>query len=132
MDQEKKALWVEALRSGHYQQGTGNLHSVKDNEHFYCCLGVLCELADMDGVSLRKSDYPRDSITSGHTIILTYNGYDDFPPREVQDWAGLDSPNPGTEEITYVDNQAMKVTLSWLNDNGKTFSEIADIIERDL
>lgn len=132
MDAAKKAQWVEALRSGHYQQGTGNLHSVKDNEHFYCCLGVLCELADMDGVSLRKSDYPLDSVSVGHTVILTYNGYDDFPPREVTDWAGLESQNPGTTETTTVDGTPMKVTLSWLNDNGRTFSEIADIIERDL
>jgi len=31
--------WVQALRSGNYQQGTGSLH---ENGQ-YCCLGVLCE-----------------------------------------------------------------------------------------
>lgn len=41
MDPELKAKWVEALRSGNYQQGRYSLK--KDGK--YCCLGVLCEVA---------------------------------------------------------------------------------------
>lgn len=37
MKKEYAEKWVEALRSGKYQQGTGNL--CLDNK--YCCLGVL-------------------------------------------------------------------------------------------
>lgn len=36
---EDKRLWVEALRSGKYAQGTEVLRS-KDGK--YCCLGVAC------------------------------------------------------------------------------------------
>lgn len=40
MDAALKAKWVEALRSGDYRQGEGQLHN-NDNDTF-CCLGVLC------------------------------------------------------------------------------------------
>lgn len=43
MDQELKAKWVKALRSGEYQQLTpGGKHWRRDGKH--CCLGVLGEL----------------------------------------------------------------------------------------
>ncbi len=37
MDPELKAKWIAALRSGEYEQTTGQLHSGIG----YCCLGVL-------------------------------------------------------------------------------------------
>ncbi len=37
---EIKEMWVEALKSGKYEHGTGQL--VKDNK--FCCLGVLAEI----------------------------------------------------------------------------------------
>jgi hypothetical protein len=40
MNAELKAKWIEALRSGKYEQGLGYLHSEKT----YCCLGVLHEV----------------------------------------------------------------------------------------
>jgi hypothetical protein len=40
MNPEIKARWVAALRSGEYQQTTGNLRT----ENGFCCLGVLCDL----------------------------------------------------------------------------------------
>lgn len=42
MDAELKAKWLEALRSGKYDQGTGQL---RDSRHCFCCLGVLCDVA---------------------------------------------------------------------------------------
>ena len=44
VDQELKAKWLEALRSGEYVQGYGALCS-RDNE--YCCLGVLVEVGGL-------------------------------------------------------------------------------------
>lgn len=40
MNKEIKDKWVEALRSGNYKQGYGNLQTGDS----YCCLGVLCEI----------------------------------------------------------------------------------------
>lgn len=43
MDAELKRKWVEALRSGEYEQGR-----LKLNSHGrYCCLGVLCDVAGL-------------------------------------------------------------------------------------
>ncbi len=38
---ENRRLWIEALRSGNYQQGTGRLKL----ENRYCCLGVACDIS---------------------------------------------------------------------------------------
>ena len=38
-------LWIDALRSGKYRQAQYRLKS----DEGYCCLGVLCDLARVDG-----------------------------------------------------------------------------------
>jgi hypothetical protein len=43
MDAELKSKWVAALRSGEYRQGKYALRSGSS----FCCLGVLCVLADV-------------------------------------------------------------------------------------
>jgi hypothetical protein len=139
MDQEKKAQWVAALRSGDYSQGTGVLHRKVNGEHKYCCLGVLCDIALKAGLELRHDPTGDCQCTSCQQDgIRAYDGYDDFLPPKVVQWAGLTNGNPRTTESipdpgsslpgTTIDN----ATLSYLNDNGKTFEEIAAIIERDF
>lgn len=44
MDAALKAKWTAALRSGEYTQGAGNLRTLTDH---YCCLGVLCAIAEV-------------------------------------------------------------------------------------
>jgi hypothetical protein len=39
-----RKLWVKALRSGKYKQGTKVLRSA---DNAFCCLGVLCAVAGM-------------------------------------------------------------------------------------
>lgn len=45
MDAQLKAKWIEALRSGKYEQARGRLHT---RDGGYCCLGVLCRVADLE------------------------------------------------------------------------------------
>ena len=45
MTPEFKALWIEALRSGKYEQCRGALRKGDT----FCCLGVACDLIDKDG-----------------------------------------------------------------------------------
>ena len=45
MTKQLKAKWIEALRSGKYEQGREQL---KTDNGKYCCLGVLNEIADLD------------------------------------------------------------------------------------
>lgn len=42
-----KERWIEALTSGRYEQGFGQLCEVgEDGERRYCCLGVLADIID--------------------------------------------------------------------------------------
>ena len=41
LDPKKKKQWIDALRSGEYEQGTGALcEKLKDGTYLFCCLGV--------------------------------------------------------------------------------------------
>jgi hypothetical protein len=100
--------WVEALRSGKYQQTKGYLNRGGG----FCCLGVACELAIEEGVAIEKEpsiDYCRYDQSSA------------FPPEGVRKWLGLT-----TREAKFLGG---KKSLAIENDSGVTFSDIADIIE---
>jgi hypothetical protein len=45
VNKQLKAAWIDALRSGEYEQGDGQLQ--KGNR--FCCLGVLCLAAEKIG-----------------------------------------------------------------------------------
>jgi hypothetical protein len=103
--------WVRALRSGKYKQ----TESYLQNEKGFCCLGVLCELAVKKGVispAKKTGDF------------YTYAKKADILPIKVRKWAGL-KQNDG-----YFKGEDGPTTLTMLNDHqGKTFKEIADVIE---
>src|SRR5438093_9628733 len=85
MNPEVKDLWISALESGQYDQGSGALH-VDDK---FCCLGVLCDLANRAGIlstfSIHRDDGP---------MIYTYDGIPSILPESVVGWAGLGSRDP--------------------------------------
>lgn len=106
MDQDLKAKWVAALRSGKYEQGKWALNS----NNKFCCLGVLCDISpDVHPVGEVKGD-----------VIYKYanNEQVSYLPPAFGDNIGLDYE---AEE-----------TLSRMNDRGNSFSEIADYIEQNL
>jgi hypothetical protein len=113
MNPNVKTKWVEALRSGEYTQGRNLLHYMDD----FCCLGVLCELAVKDGVQMS---------VSGNRGVNSYDNNASSLPDAVKDWAGLSSnlPLAKIEGVNY--------TLHYMNDDGNSFAEIADIIEKGL
>lgn len=97
-------MWVAALRSGEYRQGAGLLHSPDTGT--YCCLGVACDLAVK------------------HGVIKSYDGYEAVlggTARPVVQWLGLSDDSAGYD--------GGRGQLTYDNDVGKTFAEIADIIE---
>lgn len=105
MNQEAKEIWVRALRSGEYEQMK---HHLANNSHTkHCCLGVLCE------------EYTKIN----EAFCYQESGY--YLPDEVRDWAGLTFGNPqiasGCKTATYCNDM-----LNY------SFSEIADLIERNL
>ena len=117
MKSEIAKLWVDALRSGEYNQGLGVLaREIEfDGEihKSYCCLGVLCIVAKNQGIPLELGRVFDSTITS-------FDGYTSSLPPSVEDWAGMHTPN----------GDLLKgYSLAYKNDDGNTFEEIANVIE---
>ena len=133
MDAKVKADWVEALRSGVYEQGRDLLHSEDAHgDHRYCCLGVLCELARKEIMVHVQMERDSEGITA-----YSYDGRDSMLPESVLLWAGLDRDEPSPYvrsdyKPEFVDTDSGTVRLEYLNDGGKSFDEIAALIEADI
>lgn len=127
-----KRQWVDALRSGEYEQGArGTLKS----ESGYCCLGVLCDLAvksgEIDDLIWRKGNpgspdglWAIEKINDSSTLV---------PIPAVVEWAGMDDENPVVKFGT------ARLSVAELNDgldhagiDRQPFSVLADIIESQL
>ena len=113
--EEQKAhrhLWVDALRSGKYKQAK---EALKTTTGAMCCLGVLCELA---GVEWEKSGVGRK--------ILPVDATAHVATRQAMEFVGLRKPSGDfTNEIWGL------TSLADLNDDGKRFKTIANIIESE-
>ena len=120
MNQTIKQKWVDALRSGEYEQGTGCL---KNSSGKYCCLGVLCDLAAKEGI-VRERWERGSSFTQ---LQYYYDGESSFLPKSVSKWADLDDI---LEQVEYKDSARILYTLNDVV--GLTFDEIADLIEEQL
>lgn len=141
MNKRVKALWLEALRSGKYVQGDGYLRAKNsDGDNLpdkFCCLGVLCEIAVAEGVIAKPKD-PYETLTEEEQAYVEAayryaRGADQFPPKTVVKWANLGESNPSVAyAVDEFDGEDLTDTLSSLNDEGKTFEEIADFIEASL
>lgn len=109
INEKLKKKWVDALRSGKYEQGRGELRSTDDT---YCCLGVLCDVID-------PANWQR-VYNEKRSVYHYYYGS-----------ALVSLPTSLSDEISlsFTDRN----TLMSMNDSGvKTFSEIADWIETNL
>ena len=118
MNPDIKEEWCSLLEHGDLKQIKGNLISI--NENGFCCLGVLCELAEEYGlVKLNDLGIAYQSLedTSDRSALSL--------PNVVRKWAGLDFGDPIP--------QGSLDSLSVLNDDkDKTFPEIAKIIREGL
>ena len=112
MNPQIKQKWVDALRSGEYQQTQNYLRK----EDGFCCLGVLCDLYG------KENNVEWNLASDGHNY--KFQDKESHLPSSVIEWAGVDDDNP------YVDGEI--ITLAGLNDTGCTFEEIANLIEEQL
>jgi hypothetical protein len=112
MKQDIAALWVERLRSGKVEQAKGQLGAGDTR----CCLGVLCDIA----VEMGVIPPPTQDLS-----FVVYDGADVVLPESVQKWAGVQSA-VGLLLDCY------DVSLVEANDTGFPFSEIADLIEKNV
>jgi hypothetical protein len=120
MNQNVKAKWTTALRSGKYQQGHGflKINGKNGDEDRFCCLGVLCELAVEAGVTGRMGEGYNTRYGKGYDTNAS------VLPAHVRNWAGMDS-HAGSYDYG-------QQSLTGANDGGLSFSEIADIIEKEF
>lgn len=107
MNKRIKTKWLKALRSGEYQQGKDAL---REGDKF-CCLGVLCDLHNK-----KYNHYWEYDQYLAEDVAL---------PIEVIKWSGLEDCNPQV-------NSKFGDTLSQANDDGASFKQIANIIEKQL
>lgn len=118
MDQRVKELWIKALVSGEFKQCRGYL-SKNDK---YCALGVLSVLALLEGVCT-YNELAGNGLFDNRKFTLSYN---------VMRWADIAQEDdrfldPREHEVK-VNFNKRKTTILNLNDEGKTFREIAQII----
>jgi hypothetical protein len=116
MNPEVKAKWLTALRSGEYEQTTGQLHRIVSHGESpagWCCYGVLCDVAIAAGVKvIRKTDEAVEYFDGSRALL----------PEAVVEWAGLSANDP----------EVHGRSLAHRNDNGVPFGEIAALIEEHL
>lgn len=125
MKQAIKRLWIDALRSGEYEQGHRVLVlATAGVDRKYCCLGVLCQLAVNNRVPI---DVTVEYSTVVGDDVLAYDGVRFNLPESVIEWAGLGSDNPS---VSTMDGSG--TTLADMNDNGASFNQIALEIEEHL
>lgn len=109
---EIKDLWINALRSGNYQQGKKKL-SVNNT---FCCLGVLCEINHLAKIQVQngfisysyRSEYDVSILPKGFAKHLNIDTHGTFFGFTID----------GLEALTV------------MNDQGYTFEQISEIIEQ--
>jgi|SRR5579864_7439254 len=129
---QARKLWIDALRSDRYKQGTGYLASTyesNDDCFKFCCMGVACEIYMENGGKLQVEERQFLGTACNYKYriygIGPYNcyNYDASPtvlPDVVRSWLGLKTNNGGIDEHECLTNK---------NDKGVMFDKIADIIE---
>lgn len=119
MDQKIKEKWIEALRSGNYQQGRQQL---KTWDNKFCCLGVLCDLYKKEKPDT-SINWLRGDLPHNVEYWAEVNGTDFELTSYVRASAKLD------HQERMVFPKGSLVDLVTLNDDGLNFRQIADIIE---
>jgi len=115
MKKRKAMQLVEALRSGEYSQGIGQLVDSADN---FCCLGVACNIS--------KADLPWKTYCAGWGM----GGQTSILPIAIQKDFGFhsDSGRRRDRKDIIINGRQFK-SLANANDRGCTFDQIADYIE---
>lgn len=135
MNQAEKTEWLNALRSGEYEQGRRYL----ENDGKFCCLGVKCKL-DVDAGRYGLVRQPR----IGHEGVFSYGIVPDILQygEHRSDYLAPGSPTAETFQKWGM-TQVQIDTLIEMNDGmagslnpepGKrwTFAEIADWIDENI
>jgi hypothetical protein len=130
MRKEVMKKWVKTLRSGKFKQGTGTLKQYNSKgQSQHCCLGVLCELYNSEMKKSKKKTLPEKVYDNDMDFSFGYSrfgGSKEDLPKDVMKWSGIEN---SLGQFNLSDNHYE--TLADLNDLGRKFKTIADIIEKN-
>ena len=125
MKTEIKQKWLNALRSGKYTQGNGALRKqVEADDGSYggdqfCCLGVLCDIVEPKKWKKLPDGWGEREWSNGNTTEPAA-----YPRNSLMKELGLNKPVSRSSEDTIAQK------LAFMNDEGKTFEQIANWIEK--
>jgi hypothetical protein len=110
MNPQLKQSWIAALRSGRYHQGRGRLRerTLKGGAYF-CAMGVLFDLI--------ATPMQWSRLTMPGSRVGTTDEVAGYMPPEIRGEIGVSC--------------AQEALIAGLHDSGKTFEQIADVIESD-
>ena len=120
MNPRIKKKWVAALRSGEYEQGTGQLvrriegYEGEEDTYKFCCLGVLQNLYHEEHGTAFK---PREFVREAHSA-------------KAGQWCGLPRTSRMVDLLITMNDG--HIYGKWSGKNRKTFKQIALFIERNL
>lgn len=110
--------WIAALRSGEFEQGERRLRTLDDK---FCCLGVYEHIS---GTKCEPYYYNKCyRYFDKASLVDSFAGMTIASVRKL----GL----KGTLGDIVDENGIQDSALSYMNDSGKTFEEIADFIENN-
>jgi len=112
LDPEKKAKWLAALRSGNFKQAYNFLY---DKTGGYCCIGVYMQ---------EVKGYKRHASDSDDCFPQLSQEYPTESSTCTPSWISCMEDEGISKDQTH--------NLAHMNDNGKSFAEIADYIEENL
>lgn len=120
MPKKKLDKWLRALRSGSFQQGEGTLYSPADQT--FCCLGVLQYVCSSGKVELEDGELEE---------------FGSLPSMEWAEKHGISGvrdtntpPNSWNPVLPSLCVAHQVCDAATLNDDGVSFLELADAIER--
>ena len=114
MINENAQKWLDALRSGHYEQYRHNLLSRDGGA--YCCLGVACrDLQARDG----DGYWTMSSGSAGWKFIATKSIGNTQLPRDVIEWLGIRNSTGKFDTPFEPENENEREVTSLLKANDK-------------
>ena len=116
---ENAKKWITALRSGNYDQDREFLRTKEG----FCCLGVAC---DVYRKATGKGEWNNIS-PHGYYFEWGDSNEDTILPAPVMEWIGLCN-DTGFFLAGRIGDSG---SLSLFNDTGRSFGEIADVIESE-
>ena len=127
--------WLDTLKADPpvYKQGTDFLAKFSFKSWHYCCLGVGCDLAGDREIEQTEFDDGETTDDGGMVITIEFDGERQSAPRRLVERLGLRGDN-GQHRAYFEPGWSMNsgpYMLTYMNDRGDTFAQIAAAIEAD-